>query len=83
VSEVAHEGVVSVFERAIGRALKPWTSEERERVLELVRGVLRQLREGRVTPEEAYYELVGVAYEHLVPITPRDMSELKRLLGLK
>jgi hypothetical protein len=80
---LAYEGVVSIFEKAIDRALKKWTEDEKERVLGMVRSVIKQLSEGKITSEDAFYELVGIAYEYLVPITPRDEAELKKLLGLK
>ena len=74
------EEVVRLFEEAIGKSLRPWSSKEREVVLSKVEQVLRQLEEGRITEEDAYYELVGIAYEHIVPLSPGDLARLKKLL---
>jgi uncharacterized protein YjiS (DUF1127 family) len=75
--------VVEIFEKAIDRALRPWTEGERRKVRELVQKTLRLLSEGRISREDAYYQLLGIANEYLVPLSPRDVSELKRILGVE
>jgi hypothetical protein len=76
------EEIVRIFEKGIDRALRPWTREERERVLRLVRQVIQNLRIKKISPEEAYLQLVGISYEYLVPLTPKDISNIRRILGI-
>ncbi len=74
------EEIVKLFEEAISKALRPWSSREKELVLDRVRQVLSLLREGKIGSEDAYYQLVGIAYEHLVPLSPGDLARLRELV---
>jgi len=74
------EDIMHLFSEAISRALRPWSVSEKEEVLRKVSGVLKQLGEGKVSEEDAYYQLVGIAYEHIVPLSPGDLARLKELL---
>ena len=69
-----------LFSEAISRALRPWSVSEKEEVLRKVSEVLKQLSEGKISEEDAYYQLVGIAYEHIVPLSPGDLARLKELL---
>jgi hypothetical protein len=53
-----------------------------EKELELVRKCLARLRANQMTPEEAYYYFIGLAREFLIPLTPRQVQELREALGL-
>jgi hypothetical protein len=50
--------------------------------LELVRKGLRLWRDGRLTSDELYYYLIGIARELLIPLTPRNIGDLREALGL-
>jgi hypothetical protein len=69
---LAEEAIVRVFREA-------GASEED---LRIVRNVLGLLREGRVSALEAYYTLVGLARERLIPLTPRQVGDIREALGL-
>jgi hypothetical protein len=69
---MAEERVSSIF-RAAG------ASDEE---LELVRRGLELWRRGLMSAEQAYYYLMGVARELLVPLTPRQVGDLREALGL-
>jgi hypothetical protein len=75
-----YEDVKKLFDEAIGRSLKTWTAEEKRRVMGLVDKTIQNLREGRIDWEEAYYQLIGIAYRNLVPLSPGDISRLKEML---
>jgi hypothetical protein len=53
-----------------------------EEDLELVRKGLRLWREGRMNGNELYYYLTGIAREKLIPLTPRQIGDLREALGL-
>ena len=76
------EEIIALFEKAIGKSRIPWTQGEKEFVMRRVRHVLTLLKEGKIGVEDAYYALVGIAYEHTVPMSPGDLARLKQFLGL-
>jgi len=76
------EQVVALFEEAISRSLRPWTPEKKSRVIEKVKQTMTLLKEGRITAEDAFYQLLGIAYDYIVPISPGDEARLRKLLGL-
>ncbi len=76
------EEIVALFEKAIGKARTPWVPGRKEFVMKRVRQVLTLLKEGKIGAEDAYYALVGIAYEYIVPMSPGDLARLKQLLGL-
>lgn len=51
-------------------------------VVELARRLLGRVRRGELAPEEAYYAIVGAAFEELVPLGPRDVGDIREALGL-
>ena len=73
--------VVAIFREAIERSLREWTPSIVRTVLELVEETVRAVEGGLLTPEQAYYTLLGVADYFIVPLKPRDYSELARALG--
>ena len=71
-----------IFEARLPEA--PITEEERRKVREKLHRILDDLRQGRIRADEAYYALMGLAHEHLVPLTPSDVGKLRQvLLGSK
>jgi len=50
--------------------------------LELVKEGLRLWAEGQLSSEQLYYYLVGIAYELMIPLTPRQVGDLREALGL-
>jgi hypothetical protein len=69
-----------VVEEAIVRVFREAGASEED--LRIVRNVLGLLREGRVSALEAYYALVGLARERLIPLTPRQVGDIREALGL-
>ncbi|MEM2187326.1 MAG: hypothetical protein QXT37_10135 [Thermofilaceae archaeon] len=53
-----------------------------ERVLRRVEEVEKRYRAGALTAEEAYYILIGIAFEEAVPLWPRDVGDIRSSLGL-
>jgi hypothetical protein len=37
---------------------------------------------GKLDPDELYDYIIGICWSHNVPLTPKDVSDLKRALGL-
>ena len=70
--EVVEERVVSVF-REVGA-----TDEE----LEFVRKAMALWRMGILNSEETYFYLIGLASELLIPLTPRQVGDIREALGL-
>lgn len=81
MSAAGQTDIASIFDRAIGRSLRAWSEEDRRRVLELVRSVVSALRQGKLSPQEAYFQLIGIAYEYAVPLSPRDISQIRNALA--
>ena len=50
--------------------------------LELVKEGLKLWAEGQLSSEQLYYYLVGIAYELMIPLTPRQVGDLREALGL-
>ena len=48
-----------------------------------VRDILKKMKEGVLSKEETYYALMGLARENMIPLTPRQVGELRRLLGVE
>ena len=72
--------ILDIFRQAINRAILPSTRAREEDILAKVEGILNAVRTGRMSREEAYYALIGLAQEYLIPLTPRDVGELRRAL---
>ncbi|MEM0267534.1 MAG: hypothetical protein QXV98_02835 [Thermofilaceae archaeon] len=53
-----------------------------ERVLKRVEEVERRFKAGAITAEEAYYSLLGIAFEEAIPLWPRDVGDIRAALGL-
>jgi len=70
--EVVEERVVSIFSEAGA------TDEE----LEFVRKALVLWRMGILNSEETYFYLMGLAREMLIPLTPRQVDDIREALGL-
>ena len=51
-------------------------------VLAEARDILSRLERGLISSREAYYAVMGLAREELVPLTPRQVGEIRRLLGV-
>jgi len=68
----AEERVVSVFREAGA------TDEE----LEFVRKAMALWRAGTLNSEETYFYLMGLARELLIPLTPRQVGDIREALGL-
>jgi hypothetical protein len=69
---MSEERVIAVFREA-------GASEEE---LGQVRKGLSLLKGGFMTPEDAYYYLIGLARERLIPLTPKQVGDLREALGL-
>jgi len=69
---MAEEVVIKIFTDAGA------TDEE----LELVKEGLRLWGEGRLSSEQLYYYLIGLARERLIPLTPKQVGDLRVALGL-
>jgi len=69
---VAEERVLSILREA-------GASEEE---LGQVRRVLDLWRRGVIGAEDAYFFIVGLARERFIPLTPRQVSEIRVALGL-
>jgi hypothetical protein len=69
---MAEEVVIKIFTDAGA------TDEE----LELVKEGLRLWGEGRLSSEQLYYYLIGLAYEMMIPLTPKQVGDLRVALGL-
>ena len=41
---------------------------------------LEEYSTGLISDRNLYYEILGMMYEYLIPLTPRDIKELKELL---
>ena len=50
--------------------------------LELVKEGLKLWAEGQLSSEQLYYYLIGIARELLIPLTPRQVGDLREALGL-
>ena len=50
--------------------------------LELVRKGIRLWMEGKVNGKELYYYLMGLAWEKIIPLTPREVGDIREALGL-
>ncbi|GAB6148780.1 hypothetical protein [Stetteria hydrogenophila] len=70
-STVMVEAILAIF-RGAGAS---------ERELEEVRGFLQAWRRGCLTSRQLYFALMGYARENLIPLTPRQVGELQRMLG--
>lgn len=69
---MAEERVLSILREA-------GASEEE---LGQVRRVLDLWRRGVIGAEDAYFFIVGLARERFIPLTPRQVSEIRVALGL-
>jgi len=72
MTEDVEEKIIKIFRDA-------GASDE---VIELVREGVKLWREGRLSSEQLYYYLTGVARELIIPLTPRQIGDLRVLLGL-
>jgi hypothetical protein len=68
----AEEKIVKIF-RSAGA-----TDDE----IQLIRRGLQLWREGKMNGNELYYYLTGIARELLIPLTPRQIGDLREALGL-
>ena len=69
---MAEERVLSILREA-------GASEEE---LGQVRRILELWRRGEIGAEDAYFFIIGLARERLLPLTPREVSEIRVALGL-
>ena len=69
---MAEERIISILREA-------GASEEE---LRQVRRVLDLWRRGEIGAEEVYYFIIGFARERFIPLTPRQVSEIRLALGL-
>jgi len=69
---MAEERILSVLREA-------GASEEE---LAQVRRILELWRRGEIGAEEVYYFIIGLARERFIPLTPRQVSEIRVALGL-
>jgi len=53
-----------------------------EEELGRVRRVLDLWRRGEIGAEEVYYFIMGIAREKFIPLTPRNVGDIRELLGL-
>lgn len=45
--------------------------------------VLELYEKGELGSEALYYIILGIAYEYTIPISPRDLKEIRRLLEIE
>lgn len=53
-----------------------------EDVMAVVKGIYEAYKLGTIDAVTAFYALLGVAYYHIVPLTPRDIKKLKEAFGI-
>lgn len=44
--------------------------------------VLELWRRGEIDPEDVFYFIMGLAREKFIPLTPREVGDIRALLGL-
>ena len=69
---MAEERVIEIFREAGA------TDEE----LELVRKGIGLWTSGLMTGDELYYYLIGIARELMIPLTPKQVGDIRVALGL-
>jgi hypothetical protein len=79
---VSEERIISIIERGIEETVFAETRRAKTEILGEVQEILRALRERRITPNIAYDAIYGVVRRYRVSLTPRDIGEIKRLLGV-
>lgn len=48
--------------------------------IRVVEDILERLKRGEITELEAYYALLGLATERMIPLTPRQVSIIRSIL---
>ena len=77
------QGIVTIFEEAIDRAMNPVAKANRHHILSKVEEILRRVERGELDRETAYYALIGIAWTYVVPLTPADIARIRELLGVE
>jgi len=54
----------------------------REDELERVRSVVEMWKDGILSSEDVYYYLMGLSHELMIPLTPKQVGEIRDILGL-
>lgn len=79
---MAEDEILSLISKGIEGSVYGETRAARETILGEVLEVLKALREGRVTPNIAYNAIYGIVRRWRLALTPREIGELRRLLGV-
>jgi len=69
---MAEEVIISIL-RARGASDKD---------IENAKKVLALWAEGKMSSEDTYYYIIGLCRERFIPLTPRDVGDIRELLGL-
>jgi len=47
-----------------------------------VERILKLWEEEKISSEDVYFYIIGLCREHFIPLTPRDVGDIRELLGL-
>jgi hypothetical protein len=56
--------------------------EDQSKVIKLLEKIEAGLDSDTISKEDAYFEILGIADDYLMPLSPRDVGRLRRELGI-
>ena len=79
---MAEERILTLISKGVEGSVYSETRASRETILGEVLEVLRALREGKITPNIAYNAIYGIVRRWRLALTPREIGEIRKLLGV-
>jgi len=79
---VAEERILTLISKGVEESVYGETRASKTTILGEVMEVLRALREGKITPNIAYNAIYGIVRRWRLALTPKEIGEIRRLLGV-
>ena len=79
---MAEESIIKLVEKGIEGCVYAETRASRSLIIGEVMEILKALRERRIAPNIAYNAIYGVITRWRLDLTPREVAEVKRALGV-
>ncbi len=80
---VAYQEIIDIIRRRIESMNEEQRSKaEKDDVLGLIEETLDLIRTGTITEEQAFYTILGIAWDYMIPLTPRDIKKIREALGI-
>jgi len=77
------EKIKAIIERALKRMHPDLLAKYyRDGIDGYLEEVLEEYEKGNIGTEALYYIILGVAYDYMIPLSPRDVKEIREVLGI-